>query len=112
MQNSLIWQVHLCRGFRDRLLADPGFFVKVGIEVRWAQAAMLACRALASLHSCYRWVACAGVRMPIRVCSRMCHLLIVNFPNLAPGGIGIFTKSTAEYSKRGENFSKVRDCPS
>jgi hypothetical protein len=23
----------LCRGFRDRLLADPGFFVKVGIEV-------------------------------------------------------------------------------
>ena len=44
-----------CRGFRERLLADPSFLVKVGIEV----------------------------------------------------GIGIFTKSSAEYAKRGENFSKV-----
>jgi hypothetical protein len=44
-------------GFRERLLADPSFFVKVAIEV----------------------------------------------------GIGIFTKSTAEYTKRGESFSKELD---
>ncbi|CAL8466859.1 g6395 [Coccomyxa elongata] len=44
-------------GFRDRLLADPSFLVKVGIEV----------------------------------------------------GIGIFTKSSAEYAKRGENFNKELD---
>lgn len=24
----------ICRGFRERMLADPGFLVKVGIEVR------------------------------------------------------------------------------
>ncbi|EIE26551.1 hypothetical protein COCSUDRAFT_46136 [Coccomyxa subellipsoidea C-169] len=44
-------------GFRERLLADPSFLVKVGIEV----------------------------------------------------GIGIFTKSSAEYAKRGENFSQELD---
>eukprot|EP00884_Botryococcus_braunii_P016583 jgi/Botrbrau1/3608/Bobra.0204s0005.1 len=44
-------------GFRERLLADPSFFVKVGIEV----------------------------------------------------GIGIFTKSTAEYAKRGKNFNNELD---
>jgi hypothetical protein len=44
-------------GFRERLLADPGFLVKVAIEV----------------------------------------------------GIGICTKSTAEYTKRGENFSSQLD---
>ena len=44
-------------GFRDRLLADPGFLVKLAIEV----------------------------------------------------GIGIFTKSTAEYAKRGSNFSGELD---
>lgn len=47
-----------CSGFRERLLADPGFMIKVAIEV----------------------------------------------------GIGICTKCTAEYTKRGDDFkSQVRD---
>ena len=46
-----------CSGFRERLLADPGFMVKVGIEV----------------------------------------------------GIGVCTKTTAEYTKRGDDFKSELD---
>jgi hypothetical protein len=47
----------MCSGFRDRLLADPSFMIKVGIEC----------------------------------------------------GIGVVTKSTAEYTKRGDNFYSQLD---
>lgn len=47
----------LSRGFRERLLADPGFMIKVAIEV----------------------------------------------------GIGICTKTTAEYTKRGDDFKSELD---
>lgn len=46
-----------CSGFRERLLADPGFMIKVAIEV----------------------------------------------------GIGICTKTTAEYTKRGDDFKRELD---
>ena len=46
-----------CSGFRERLLADPGFMVKVGLEV----------------------------------------------------GIGVCTKTTAEYTKRGDDFKSELD---
>ena len=52
----LAWLLNFA-GFRERLLADPGFMIKVGIEV----------------------------------------------------GIGICTKSTAEYAKRGESFNSQLD---
>lgn len=55
--NSLLAPLLRLPGFRERLLADPQFFVKVAIEV----------------------------------------------------GIGIFTKSTAEYTKRGANFKSELD---
>ncbi len=48
---------HCCSPFRERLLADPSFMIKVAIEC----------------------------------------------------GIGVCTKCTAEYNKRGENFSKELD---
>ncbi|CAL5227226.1 g10148 [Coccomyxa viridis] len=57
MSEGLLAPLMKLGGFRERLLADPGFLVKVGIEV----------------------------------------------------GIGIFTKSTAEYAKRGEDFNKELD---
>ncbi|KAK9821760.1 hypothetical protein WJX81_005007 [Elliptochloris bilobata] len=57
LSSSLLGPLMKLGGFRERLLADPSFFVKVGIEV----------------------------------------------------GIGIFTKSSAEYTKRGEKFSQELD---
>ncbi len=53
----LVISLPACRGFRERLLADPGFMIKVAIEV----------------------------------------------------GIGICTKSTAEYTKRGQDFKNELD---
>lgn len=42
----------VCRGFRERLLADPSFFVKLGIEVR--QASCLVCPSLPTKkRNCY-----------------------------------------------------------
>ena len=72
------------RGMRERLLADPNFIVKVGIEV--------SCSLVVFLLHC-------------RLFSALLRLTLT-----APQvGIGLFTKSTAEYTKRQDNFMKEID---
>jgi Protein RETICULATA-related len=91
LQQSRLAPLLRWRGFEERLLADPSFMVKVGIEVK---------------HSL-----CIGKWSPV-VCGRLagCHSQVVVMRFTLPQvGIGICTKTAAEATKRGVNFPHELD---
>ena len=102
-----------CSGFRERLLADPGFMIKV--------------RRCGSVSPCFsaksaplRW--CSGA-LPHRASAPCPRTRLHLWPRIparprppSPGpqvaievGIGVCTKTTAEYTKRGDDFKSQLD---
>ena len=89
------------QGFEERLLADPSFMVKVGIEVRTCGAAECA-----TIYAKHDWLSSAlqgGSRRSAALWSSL--ILTAPPPSCAfQVGIGICTKTTAEATKRGGMF--------
>lgn len=132
--NPLVRAVWNIQGFRERLLADPSFPVKVGWKYGHQALFSCACALLVGAfvamcssliatqqrplyYYCMmkdqreKWAGCQSTYVHTHTSLRMFLPLLSASPSLIPVyqvgiecGIGVFTKVTAERTKRGDNF--------